>query len=308
MARLVQTLSVLVLASLGIFVMIRSVPGDPAQVQAGPDASPEQIVATRVELGLDHPWPVQYAVWAKNILTGHLGDSFASRAPVVDLIRDAMPTTLLLLVCGMFLGVMLGVATGALSAIKHGTWIDKALGIVISTVYGMPIFWIGLMMIIVFSLRLGWLPSGGYISPLEDPIESLRSLVMPATVLGLALAVVISRFVRASLLDTLSEDYIRTARSKGLTRGQALRRHALRNALVPAITVIGMQFGELLGGAVVIETVFSIPGMGQLMLTAIGQRDYPTLQAALLLLMGLFALINLATDLSYRLIDPRVGV
>lgn len=304
--RTAQTLLVVLLASVGIFAMIRAIPGDPAVIQAGPDSTPEQVAAIREGLGLNQALPVQYLLWLKNVATGNFGDSFANHLPVVDLLTSAMLPTVMLLVLSMIVGIVSGILLGVASVRFKDSWVGGAISALVSTIYGVPEFWLGLLAILVFGLVLGWFPVGGFVSPSDSIIDSIHSLTLPAIVLGVGLGAVLARFVRAALLDTIGEDYIRTARAKGLSRPQTLMHHALQNALMPVVTVLGLQFGRLLGGAIIIETVFSIPGMGLLIITAVGQRDYATMQAALLVLMFAFAAVNLVTDISYRFIDPRL--
>jgi peptide/nickel transport system permease protein len=286
--------------------MIRAIPGDPALVQAGPDSSPQQIAAIRESLGLNQPLPVQYILWLKNLLSGNLGNSFSTHSPVSQLLAAAIPPTLFLLIFSMVVGIVVGLLLGIAAVRFKDRWGGGVISALVSTIYGVPEFWLGLIAILFFGLLLHWIPVGGYISPSTSVSGWLSSLALPSIVLGLGLGAVLARFVRAALLDTISEDYIRTARAKGLSQPQTLTRHALQNALVPVVTVVGLQFGRLLGGAIVIETVFSIPGMGVLVITAVGQRDYTTLQATLLLMMLAFTVVNLLTDLSYHFIDPRL--
>ena len=305
--RLGQTLLVLLIASAGAFAVIRLVPGDPAATQAGLEARPEAVDAIRERLGLNDPIPVAYVKWMNRMLLhGDFGDSFVTKGPVGDRIAGVWVPTIVLVMASLLVGVIFGIVVGTIGAVSRRQSVRVGVTGLVSVAYGVPPFWIGLLAILFFSLYLGWLPTGGYVSFAEDPVEAVRRLVMPVTVLSLLLGSVLARFVQAALQRVLNEDYVRTARAKGVPYHRVIRRHALRTALIPIITVIGLQFGALLGGSVVIESVFTWPGMGRLLVEALGARDYPTVQAVLFLLIAGFALVNLATDLVYGFVDPRV--
>jgi peptide/nickel transport system permease protein len=304
--RILQAIPTLLLTSVGIFVLLRLVPGDPALALAGPDATPETISAIRLDLGLDQPMPLQYVSWLKHVVTGDLGNSILARRPVTDLIGQALPASVELLLASTLLAVILGGTLGVLAAMHRGRWPDVLLSSANALFIGVPGFWLGLLAIIFFALVLGWLPPGGRVAPLQDPGLALRSLVLPALVLGLGQGAVIARFTRATVLEVLADPFVLTARGKGLRNRQVVARHALPNALIPVVTIIGVQMGHLLGGAVVIETVFAWPGMGRLAVTAISGRDYPVVQAVVLMLVAAFVLLNLGTDLLYGYLDPRV--
>jgi ABC-type dipeptide/oligopeptide/nickel transport system permease component len=304
--RLGQALLVLFIASAGAFAVLRLVPGDPAALQAGLEARPEAVEAIREKLGLNDPIPVAYSKWITGVAQGEFGESFVTKGPVADRIKGVYVPTIVLVMSSLAVGVVIGIVVGTIGAVSRRESVRVGVTGIVSVLYGVPPFWIGLIAILVFSLYLGWLPTGGYVSFAEDPVEAIKSLVMPVAVLAMMLGSVLARFVQAALQRVLSEDYVRTARAKGVPYHRVIRRHALRTALIPIITVIGLQFGALLGGSVIIESVFTWPGMGRLLVEALGARDYPTVQACLFLLVVGFALVNLATDLLYGFVDPRV--
>jgi peptide/nickel transport system permease protein len=304
--RILQATPTLLLTSIGIFVLLRLVPGDPALALAGPDATPETISAIRLDLGLDQPLPLQYVSWLRHVVTGDLGNSLLARRPVTDLVGEALPASVELLLASTLVAVTLGGALGVLAAVHRGRWLDVALSGANALLIGVPGFWLGLLAIIFFALILGWLPPGGRVDPLQNPGLGLRSLALPALVLGLGQAAVIARFTRAAMLEVLNDPYVRTARAKGLRNAVVVARHALPNALIPVVTIVGVQMGHLLGGAVVIETVFAWPGMGRMAVNAISGRDYPVVQAVVLMLVAAFVLLNLGADLMYGYLDPRV--
>jgi peptide/nickel transport system permease protein len=304
--RILQLVPTLALTSSGMFVLLRLVPGDPAVALAGPDATSESINAIRQNLGLDQPLPLQYLNWLQHLVTGNLGNSILARRPVSDLLGQALPATVELLVAAMITAVLVGGALGIFGAVYHGRWPDTLVGATNALLIGVPGFWLGLLAIILFALVLGWLPPGGRVDPLQDTGLAIRTLILPALVLGLGQAAVIARFTRGAILEVLAEAYVLTARSKGLRNSIVLTRHALPNALIPVVTIIGIHMGHLLGGAVVIETVFAWPGVGRLAVNAISGRDYPVVQAVVLMLVTAFLVLNLATDLLYGYLDPRV--
>jgi peptide/nickel transport system permease protein len=304
--RILQATPTLLLTSIGIFVLLRLVPGDPALALAGPDATPETISAIRLDLGLDQPLPLQYVSWLRHVVTGDLGNSLLARRPVTDLVGEALPASVELLLASTLVAVTLGGALGVLAAVHRGRWLDVALSGANALLIGVPGFWLGLLAIIFFALILGWLPPGGRVDPLQNPGLGLRSLALPALVLGLGQAAVIARFTRAAMLEVLNDPYVRTARAKGLRNAVVVARHALPNALIPVVTIVGVQMGHLLGGAVVIETVFAWPGMGRMAVNAISGRDYPVVQAVVLMLVAAFVLLNLGADLMYGYLDPRL--
>ena len=294
------------LATLVIFLGLRLLPGDPAVVLAGQDASPQTLQAIREANGLDQPLPLQYVIWLRNVVRGDLGVSFFTRAPVSTLIAQRAPATLELGIAGMALTVLLGIPTGILAAVRQHRTSDWMISAFNGLAVAVPGFWLGILAILLFSLVLGWLPPGGRGDFTRDPGLELKFLLLPAVTLALPGAAGLSRLVKASMLEVLGDDYVRTARAKGVSNNGVVWRHALRNALVPVATVLGLQFGRLLGGAVITESVFSWPGIGRLIRDSIGNRDYAVVQACLLLLVALFIVINLLTDITYGVLDPRI--
>ncbi len=304
--RLIESVPVLFLATVLIFLGLRLLPGDPALILAGQDATPETLQAIRQANGLDQPLPVQYVIWLKNVVHGDLGVSFFTRSPVSQLLGQRIPATLELGIAGMVLSVLLGIPTGIIAAVQsHRTpdWLVSAFN---GLAVAVPGFWLGILSIILFSLILGWLPPGGRGDFLKDPLGELKFLLLPAVTLALPFAAGLSRLVKGSMLEVLHDDYVRTARAKGVTENGVVWHHALRNALVPVATILGLQFGRLLGGAVITESVFSWPGIGRLIRDSIGNRDYAVVQACMLLLVVVFVVINLITDVTYGILDPRI--
>jgi ABC-type dipeptide/oligopeptide/nickel transport system permease component len=304
--RLVQLVPMLVITSFLVFALLRFVPGDPAAMLAGLDASPEQVAAVQEELGLDQPLLVQYVRWAGNVLRGDFGHSFIKRRPVMELIEAALPATLELTASALLLAILLGVPLGLIGGMRpHSTW-DLGVSTYTALALGLPGFLLAIGLLLAFSLALGWLPAAGRVSLAEDPATACKYLVLPAVALALPSAAVYARFVRNALREVLGTDYVRTARAKGLRERAVILGHGLRNALLPLVTVLGVQVGHVVGGAVVIESIFAWPGMGRLMLDAIRGRDYVVVQGALLLLVLAVVLVNLLTDLLYGVLDPRV--
>jgi len=304
--RFIESIPVLFLATVLIFLGLRMLPGDPALILAGQDANPETLAAIRQDNGLDQPLPVQYAIWLKNVVRGDLGVSFFTKTPVAQLLGQRIPATLELGIAGMLLSVVLGIPTGIVDAVQsHRTpdWLVSAFN---GLAAALPGFWLGILSIILFSLILGWLPPGGHGDFFRDPLGEMKFLLLPAITLALPFAAGLSRLVKGSMLEVLGDDYVRTARAKGVTEDGVVWHHALRNALVPVATILGLQFGRLLGGAVITESVFSWPGIGRLIRDSIGNRDYAVVQACLLLLVVVFIVINLLTDITYGVLDPRI--
>jgi ABC-type dipeptide/oligopeptide/nickel transport system permease component len=303
--RLVQAIPVLLGVSVLAFAIMHVVPGDPVRLIAGPDAPEEVVNRIRTELGLDRPLHVQYLSFLGRALQGDLGRSLRSRAPVVDEIMDRFPATLELTTASMVIAVAVGLPLGLVAAVRPASWTDYiAMGTSLSTL-SMPIFWVAIMAIWLFSLVLGWLPVSGRGGP-PWAWDGLRHLALPALTLATTSLAIISRLVRAGMLEVLSRDYVRTARAKGVSPAGVVGKHALKNALIPVVTVVGLQYGFLLGGAVVTETIFAWPGVGRLAMTAILQRDYPVVQGCVLMVAALFVLINVVVDLLYGWLDPRI--
>jgi peptide/nickel transport system permease protein len=306
--RVLQAVPVVLLSTVAVFLLMRLVPGDPAQILAGPDATPENIAAIRQDMGLDQPLPVQYALWLSHVAQGDLGKSVLSRLPVATVMAQRIPATVELAMAAMFLTLIIAVPTGVIAAVRTDSPIDWFITSVNGIAIAVPGFWLGILCIIVFALALGWLPPGGRGDFMRDPIQELKFLILPALTLAVGSAASLSRQVKSAMLEVLYDDYVRTARAKGMNEQGVVLRHALRNALVPVVTVLGLQFGRLLGGAVITESVFAWPGVGRLTLDAIGNRDYQVVQAALLVLVLMYILVNLITDLLYGIIDPRIRV
>jgi peptide/nickel transport system permease protein len=304
--RLVQTLPVLLLSSILVFSLVRFIPGDPAMLIAGPDALPEQIVAARARLGLDQPIYLQYVIWLGQVLRGDLGVSILSGYPVFDLIKLKFLATLQLTAGGLLVALFLSLPLGILSAVRRGGWFERVTSMVVALGQAIPTFWLGILLVLVFSLQLKWLPPSGRIDFSQKPVLALRLMVLPSITLGFYSATVLTRFLKSSMLEVLEMDYVRTARTKGLAESGILTRHVLKNALIPVVTILGLQLGAFLGGAVVTESIFDWPGLGRLMLQAIGTRDYPVLQGTVLFVVVTFVCVTLITDLTYGFLDPRI--
>jgi len=304
--RLLHLIPVVLLTSVLVFLLLHLVPGDPAETVAGPDATPDVIQAVRQKMGLDRPLPIQYGIWLGNVARFDLGASYISKMPVIDLVGYAFPATIQLALAGLFLALAVSLPLGVLASVKQASKLDLFVQSFTALGLGVPNFWLGILLILLFALILGILPPGGRIDPMQSPVMGLKTLILPAVTLGVQMSAVFTRFVRAAMLEVLHEDYVRTARAKGLHERVVVVRHALRSALVPVVTVVGLQFGRLLGGAVVVESVFAWPGVGRLIIQAVEQRDYTVVQAALLWLVLVFLLINLITDVLYAFLDPRI--
>jgi glutathione transport system permease protein len=296
--RLASTVPVLVLVSILVFGFVHALPGDPARLEAGPEASPADIAAIRRDMGLDGPIYSQYLRWAGNTLALRLGRSSKTRQPVAEVIGERLMPTVWLTLVAMAWATVVGVGIGVLSGLRRGRWADKAGMVLAISGVSFPSFWLGLLLIDLFSVRLGWLPTGGY--------GTWQHFVMPAFALGIGVAAVMARFTRSAFVEIMAEDYVRTARMKGVPEPRIAWRHTLRNALIPVITLTGLQFGFLLGGAVVIETVFGWPGLGRLLVDSVSFRDYPVIQAEIMLFSLEFILINLAVDVLYAMANPEI--
>ena len=303
--RTVLLLVSLLIAAAVIFAIVDMVPGDPARFMLGTGARPETVAALTHQLGLDQPWPARFMRWLGGVVQGDFGTSFTYRAPVGQLIADRMAVSLPLAVLALALAVLVALPVGMLAAARRGRATDA--GVMGATQLGiaLPNFWFAMLLVMLFAVRLRWLPAGGF-PGWADPGAALKSLLLPAVALALPQAAILARVLRSSLVETLDQDYIRTARAKGLTRAQALRRHALRNALIPVLTILGLQFSFLLAGAIIIENVFFLPGVGRLIFQAINQRDLITVQGGVLVLVVAVILVNFLTDLAYAATDPRL--
>ncbi len=306
-ARLVQLVPTIFLVSIIVFALQQLMPGDPAVLLAGESAGNPHVVAQiRDQLLLNRPLWVQYLHWMDGVLHGNLGYSWRLSEPVSELIAQKLPVTLQLSVMAFFFAVVIGVPAGVVSAVKQGTawdWAANAIGL---SGLSIPNFWLGIVLILVVSVDLGWLPPSGYVPLAQDPLRSIETTIMPAFVLGNAIAAILMRHTRSAMLQALAQDYVRTARAKGLSETRVVLRHALRNALIPVVTLGGLQLGLLLSGAVLTEQVFDIPGLGKLVVDSVFNRDYPVIQGVVLVTALLYVLINLITDLLYAVINPRL--
>jgi peptide/nickel transport system permease protein len=304
--RLLALIPVALVVATVAFVLIHLAPGDPASVIAGPDASRDDVQRIERQLGLDAPLPVQLVRWYGRLVRGDLGQSIFLRKPVTDAILDRVEPTLLLTVSAIVIAIIIGVPAGVIAARYHNTTTDQVLMVLALLGVSIPNFLLGLLFILFFSVWLGWFPVAGY-SPLEYGwLKTVRSLVLPAFALGLVQSALIARIARSSMLDVLREQFITAGRAKGLGERAVIYKHAFKNALIPTMTIIGISFAILISGAVVVETVFNIPGLGRLIISAVLRRDYPVIQGVVLCIAGVYMLINLAVDLSYLIVDPRV--
>lgn len=300
MKRLVYLVLVLVGVSFLVFLLLYMTPGDPVRMMLGESATPEAQAELRLELGLDDPFLVQYGRYIKNIVVHQdLGTSYSTRRPVLDEIMTVFPNTVKLATAAIIIAVILGTFLGIVSAVKQNSLLDNAVMVLALIGTSAPIFWIGILMIILFSVNLGWLPPSGF--------GSFKQLIMPALALGMQSTAVVARMTRSSMLVVIRQDFVKTARAKGQKESVVIMKHVFRNALIPVITVVGLQFGTLLGGAMLTEVVFSIPGVGRLMIEAIKQRDFPIVQGSVLFVAACFSLVNLAVDLLYAVVDPKVS-
>ncbi|ADD28206.1 ABC transporter permease [Meiothermus ruber] len=304
--RLMGGLPTLLLVTVLVFTLTRVLPGDPARLLLGEEATPELVAQIREELGLNRPILVQYADWLWGLVRGDLGRSIRGNEPVAPIIWQKLPTTLELSLFSLLVAVAIGIPAGVLAALRRNSAIDAGVTVMALSGVSIPNFFLGILLIYVFSIRLAWIPPSGYVEPWVDLQKNLLLMLMPAITLGTALAGAIARFTRNSMLEVLSQDYVRTARAKGLEGRVVVYKHALRNAAIPVVTVIGLQLGGLLGGAVVTEQVFSIPGFGRLLVDSVFNRDFPVLQAVVLISALAVFLINVLTDLLYAAIDPRI--
>jgi peptide/nickel transport system permease protein len=304
--RLVMLVPVLIVVGVVVFGLVHLTPGDPAAVILGDRATPEAIARLRDQLGLNDPLPVQFVHWFGNVLRLDFGESIFLGEPVTQALLDRVQPTVLLTVYALSIQVIIGIPAGILAAVRHNSPLDRVLTVMAISGSAVPTFFLGILLILIFAVRLRWLPSGGYVPFVEDPVAHIKAMLLPAFALGFSAAGLLARLVRSSMLDVLREDYVRTAFAKGLPEQLVIVRHALRNALIPALTVIGISIGALLGGAVVTETVFTIPGMGRLVVQSIARRDYPVIQGAIIAIAMTYVLVNLIVDVLYVYIDPRV--
>jgi peptide/nickel transport system permease protein len=304
--RLLQLIPTLFFVSVIIFSLQQLLPGDPALIMAGEERDPDVIAQIRQKYRLDQPIPVQYVYWVKGVLTGDLGESLRIHVPVRDLILEKLPVTIQLASMAIVIALLIGVTAGIISAVKKNTVWDYAANIFALWGISTPNFWLGIMLIFLFSVELGWLPASGYVRPSEDWRASLASTIMPAFVLGNAIAAILMRHTRSAMLQVLESDYIRTARAKGLLERTVILKHAMRNALTPVITLGALELGTLLSGAVLTEQIFSIPGFGKLIVDAVFNRDYAVVQGVVLVTATTYIALNLLADIAYILVNPRL--
>lgn len=303
--RLLSLILSLIVASLVIFAVIEVIPGDPASYMLGLNAKPETVAALRDQLGLNQSLPMRYLSWVSGMLSGDFGTSYTYKTPVAELIADRMWVTLPLAVLALALSTLIALPIGILAAARRGTATDTAVMGVAQVGVALPNFWFAMLLVLLFAVRLRWLPAGGF-PGWSTPLIALKSLILPAIALALPQAAILARVLRSALVETLGQDYIRTARAKGLTRSQTLWKHALRNALIPVLTILGMQFSFLLAGTIIIENVFYIPGLGRLIFQAITQRDLIVVESVVMLLVLAVILVTFLTDIAYALVDPRL--
>ncbi|MFL6144578.1 MAG: ABC transporter permease [Labedaea sp.] len=306
--RVVESVVTLFLATVVVFLGIRALPGDPARVLAGEESDPVALAEVRASYGLDQPLPVQFGRYLGKAFTGDLGTSLRTGLPVTEIITHALPVTLELALLAMIVAIVIGLSTGVTAAVRRRGPLEWGSNSVALLGLSIPNFWFGQMGILLFAIILGVLPASGFVPLLDDPVENLRRMVMPAVVLGSGIAAVIMRQTRSAMLDSLTADYVRTARAKGLSGRQVIISHALRNSLIVVTTIVGLQLGILISGAVVTESIFVLPGFGRLILDAVFTRDYPVIQGVVLITASAYIVLNLFVDLLYSVIDPRIRV
>lgn len=304
--RLLSSIPTLILVSLFVFTLQKLLPGDPVLAMAGEERDPEVMEYLRDKYRLDDPIPLQYLNWVGNVLTGDLGTSLRTEQPVTTLLASKLPVTLELAVLALLIALLIGIPTGIISAVRKGTAVDYGANVVALSGISIPHFWLGILLIMVFAVKLQWLPASGFVPMGEDFGQNLKTLILPAFVLGAGLSGILMRHTRSAMLEVLRADYVRTARAKGLFPRTVILKHALRNALMPIITLTTLLFGELLGGAVLTEQVFSIPGFGKMIVDAVFNRDYAVVQGVVLCVAIGFLMLNLLADVLYRLINPRL--
>jgi peptide/nickel transport system permease protein len=304
--RIIATIPVMLIVALFVFSLLYIAPGDPAAIIAGDQATPADVERIRASLGLDRPFIVRFGDWLWQILHGDLGTSIFTNLPVTHMIAQRIEPTMSLMALTLILSLAFAIPMGVIAAWKHGTWIDRAVMVTAVLGFSTPVFVIGYVLAYIFALQLDWLPVQGFTSITQGVLPFLRNLILPSVALGLIYMALIARITRATMLDVLSQDYVRTAKAKGVNQRGILFLHALKNAAVPIITIVGIGFATLIGGAVVTESVFAIPGLGRLTVDAILRRDYPVIQGVVLLFSFMYVVVNLAVDLLYTVFDPRI--
>ncbi|EWS82395.1 peptide ABC transporter [Brachybacterium phenoliresistens] len=306
LVRLAEAATTLLIAAVLIFLGVRALPGDPALAMAGEEASPEQVAAVRAELGLDEPLIVQFGRFVQSVATGDLGTSTRTGQPVTQMIATTLPVTLWLSGLAIVVAVVIGLALGVLAERRRGRPAELGANLFALIGLSVPNFWLGLLAILVLAVGLGWFPASGYVDILEHPLAGLHHLALPAVILGTGLAAVITRQTRASMIETMATDYVRTARATGIGKARILLRYGLRNSLIVLVTIVGLQLGGLISGAVVTERIFALPGLGRLTLDAVFSRDYPVIQAVVLVITLGYVLINILVDVLYSVINPQI--
>lgn len=301
-----QMVPVVLIMTFIVFSLTLLIPGDATVTILGEQSSMQDRAKLRAELGLDKAVPIQYAHWLSGIATGDMGRSIATREPVTQMLKTRLPVTLQLTFQAVLLAVLVGVPLGIIAAARRNTWVDVAASTTAMTAMAIPYFWVGILLIMLFSIKFSWLPPSGFVSFATSPSENFRSMLMPTLTVGLSMAGLVMRQTRTSMVQVLSQDYIRTAKAKGVSPFGVIVFHALRNALIPVVTVVGLQAGVLVGGAVVTETVFGLPGLGRMIVDAIFQRDFPVVQGGILVVVMLVLIVNLLTDLAYGALDKRI--
>lgn len=304
--RLLSAIPTLILVSLFVFTLQKLLPGDPVLAMAGEERDPAVMEYLRDKYRLNDPIPVQYLNWVGNVLTGDFGTSLRTEQPVITLLASKLPVTLELAVLALLIALLIGIPTGIISAVRKGTVVDYGANVIALSGISIPHFWLGILLIMVFAVKLQWLPASGFVPVGEDFGQNLKTLILPAFVLGAGLSGILMRHTRSAMLEVLRTDYVRTARAKGLRPRAVILKHALRNALMPIVTLTTLLFGELLGGAVLTEQVFSIPGFGKMIVDAVFNRDYAVVQGVVLCIAIGFLLLNLLADVLYRMINPRL--
>ena len=304
--RILVLIATLLLVSIAIFAVLMVIPGDPAQIILGIHATPETLQALRQKLGLDQPMAAQYFRYMRNLVLGDLGQSIAYDVPIFSLILSRLQVTVPLTLLSMVFAILISIPVGIYSSLHRNEAGDYGIMVFSQLGLAVPAFWAGILLILLFAVTLHWLPAGGFPPWGENPLKAILSLLLPALSLGFVRAAVLTRMTRSSMLEILGEDYIRTARSKGLSEKMVIYKHAFRNAIIPVITIIGLQTGDLLAGAIIIENVFHLPGVGRLVFQAIGQRDLPVIQGVVLFIAFVIVIINFMTDLAYAYLDPRI--
>lgn len=306
--RLLQAVPVVIAMSFVVFIVTNLLPGDAAFTVAGQQASAAQIAEVREQLGLNENIFVRFFDWVSNLLRGDLGVSLATGEAVTSMLARTIPVTVELTILAILVGLVIGIPAGVLTAVKRNTWLDNWVSALALFGISMPWFWLGLLLIFAFSLGLGWFPASGFVGFFANPGKNLLYMALPAFTVGIGLSALVLRQTRAALMNVMEEDYVRTAISKGLTPRRVVLRHGLRNALIPVTTVVGLQVGSLLGGSVITETIFTLPGLGRMLVDGIFARDYPVIQGALMLIVLFVLLVNLITDMLYSALDPKVAV